>query len=323
MLRVLTYHRIAELRPSSLLNPRMISATPAGFAEQMSYLANNYRVLSMQQVLDAVQHQRELPRRAVLITFDDAYRDFGEVAWPILERHKLPVTLFVPTGYPDRPERAFWWDRLYRALAHTSQAELTLESFGCFSLRTTEERLQSLKKLQEIVKSIPHCQAMGLVDQICVELEETQVSANHVLSWNELRQLAGQGVTLGAHTVRHPIMTRLPAEETRQEIRQSQSDLQREIGTALPVFCYPSGDHDDVVTNILKEERFVMAFTTRDGHNDLRCADLLRLRRTNITPRTTLLVFRLRLLRLATYVDTWRHRKKNRPKVVPDLAEED
>jgi peptidoglycan/xylan/chitin deacetylase (PgdA/CDA1 family) len=151
---------------------------------------------------------------------------------------------------------------------------------------------------------------MALVDEICSNLDGRQVAQKSVLSWEELRQLARDGVTLVAHTRTHPILTQLLSpEQVREEVIGSQIDLQREIGQVLPVFCYPSGAHNDTVVNILKQEGFVMAFTTLDGHNDLHRAHLLRLRRTNITQRTSPLIFRIRLLRWATYADAWRHRK--------------
>jgi peptidoglycan/xylan/chitin deacetylase (PgdA/CDA1 family) len=100
------------------------------------------------------------------------------------------------------------------------------------------------------------------------------------------------------------------AHQIRQEIIGSQQDLHREIGQTLPIFCYPSGHHDDAVRRVLKDEGFVLAFTTLDGQNDLRTVDLLRLRRTNITRRTSRLILRLRLLRLGAYLDMWRHRKR-------------
>src|SRR5262245_66051523 len=99
MLRVLTYHRIAEASSALHLNPRLISASPEEFAAQIRFLASHYRVVGLEDVLVAFETHRPLPRRAVLITFDDAYRDFMDVAWPILQAHRVPATLFVPTAY--------------------------------------------------------------------------------------------------------------------------------------------------------------------------------------------------------------------------------
>jgi peptidoglycan/xylan/chitin deacetylase (PgdA/CDA1 family) len=308
----LTYHRVANLRDSTTLHPQIISATPANFARQMKFLAGKYRVVSMPQVLEAMAKRTRLPQRAVLITFDDAYYDFGEVVWPILKSFRFPATLFVPTAYPDQPERSFWWDRLYRAVMNASPTELRSTQIGVLPLADANMRRQSLKRLQNYVKNVPHREAMAIVDEVCNQLDSQPLVQKSVLSWNELRQLAKEGVTLCAHTQTHPIMTQLSAEDVRQEVVGSQRDLQREVGAALPIFCYPSGNHDDTVVNILKEEGFAAAFTTLKGQNDLRTADPLRLRRTNMTRRTSLPIFRFRLLRFGAYLDRWRQKRRQK-----------
>ena len=93
LLRVLTYH---DLDPDS------------GFAEQMELVARRYRVVSAEEVLEALGGGPPLAPRALLITFDDAYRSFETIAWPVLERLGLPAVLFVPSAFPGRPERVFW-----------------------------------------------------------------------------------------------------------------------------------------------------------------------------------------------------------------------
>jgi peptidoglycan/xylan/chitin deacetylase (PgdA/CDA1 family) len=307
----LTYHRVANLQDSPLLHPQIISATPANFEKQMRFVAKKYQVVSMPQVLETIAKKASLPERAILVTFDDAYFDFG-IAWSILKSLKMPATLFVPTAYPDQPERSFWWDRLHRAFVSTQQTELHTASLGTLSLATPPERQQSLKRLQNHIKTIPHAEAMALVDEVCDKLDSKPVAQKSVLSWKELRQLAKEGVTLCAHTQTHPIMTQLAAEEVRQEIVGSQHDLQREVGEALPIFCYPSGSHDDAVVNVLREENFTVAFTTLKGQNDLHTADLLRLRRTNMTRRTSLPIFRAKLWRWGAYVDRWRQKRRQK-----------
>lgn len=310
MLRVLTYHRVANLQDSPNLNPQIISATPANFAKQMRFVAGRYNVVSMPQVLDVIARKECLPRQSVLITFDDAYYDFGEIAWPVLKALNLPATVFVPTAYPDQPERAFWWDRLYRAFMNTSRIELRSTPIGILPLGDAKMRQESLKRLQIYIKSIRHREAMALVDEICEKLDSEPLAHKSVLSWNELRQLAKEGVTLCAHTQTHPLMTQLSAEEVRQEVTGSQGDLQREIGATLPIFCYPGGGHDDTVVNVLREEGFTLAFTTLKGQNDLRTADPLRLRRTNMTRRASLPIFRVKLMRWGSYLDRWRQKRR-------------
>jgi len=313
MLRVLTYHRVANLNDAPTLHPQIISATPANFEKQMRLVAVKYQAVSMPQVLETIAKKTSLPPRAILITFDDAYFDFG-TAWSILKSLKMTATLFVPTAYPDHPERAFWWDRLYRAMMNSSRRELRSAPLGVLPLADAKMRAESLKRVQNHIKNISHRDATALVDEVCEKLDSKPLVQKSVLSWKELRQLAKEGVTMCAHTQTHPIMTQLTSEDLRREVVGSQDDLKREVGATLPIFCYPSGSHDDAVVKVLREEKFTVAFTTMKGQNDLRTADLLRLRRTNMTRRTSLPIFRVKLLRWGSYVDRWRQKRKQRRK---------
>ena len=306
MLRILAYHRIAEFKETPAGGCPNISATPASFQRQMRHLARHYRVVSMPEVLDAVERNKPLPNRAVLITFDDAYTDFADNAWPILQQLRLPVTLFVPTAFPDHPERVFWWERLYYAFAYTTRRELGDSPLGSLPLAKSGQRRRSLLAMIEYVHTRPFDAAMKLVDHVCAQLVERPARGAPVLSWYRLRRLAADGVTLGSHTRTHPIMTQIAPRQIREEIRQSQADLKKEIGFALPIFCYPNGDHNDAVAKILRAEGIALAFTVLSGENHLDSSDLLRLRRTCIWPRTSLPVFYLRLRRMGIRLDSWR-----------------
>ncbi|NIR47292.1 polysaccharide deacetylase family protein [candidate division KSB1 bacterium] len=311
-LRVLTYHRVANFEDRPWLNPGLISATPDMFCEQMEFLYRNYCVVSIEQVLEAVERKALLPNRAVLITFDDAYRDFAENAWPILKRLNLATTLFVPTAYPGHPERLFWWDKLHQVFSRMQESVSEIAPIGSVSHNTPEERRrQGLKQFQGYIKNLPDDEAMKRVDELYDRIKGPKVEAA-VLDWEELRQLTKDGVTLGAHTRTHPALTRVGLETAREEITASQTDLKREIGTVLPIFSYPDGRHDESIVDILKEEGFQIAFNGPAGCNDLSSCDPYRIRRINITPRTSPIVFRLRLARWFTPIDRFRHRKRIR-----------
>jgi peptidoglycan/xylan/chitin deacetylase (PgdA/CDA1 family) len=310
MLRILAYHRIAELKGTPAVDCRSTSATPASFAQQMRHVAKHYRGVAMPEVLDAIERNAALPERSVLITFDDAYADFAEIAWPILKQFGLPATLFVPTAYPDHPELMFWWDRLYQAFDTTCRTLLPETPLGPLPLARLDQRRRSLRALTDHIPTLPHDAAMRVVDAVCAQLGEGPANGSAVLSWNQLRQLAKEGVTLGSHTRTHPILTQLPPPQIREEIRGAQQDLKREIGFAPPIFCYPNGDHNDVVIEILRAEGISLAFTVLSGENRIDSADLLRLRRTCIWPRTSLPVFCVRLLRVGLHLDAWRQRQR-------------
>lgn len=296
LLRVLTYHRVDEPASHPWLDPGLISATPDTFEKQMKYLAANYEPVSALDVIRAVEDEGRspLPARAILVTFDDAYSDFSEHAWPILQNYGIPVILFVPTAFPDHPERLFWWDRLFHALHTTSAVELT-SPLGQLQLSTPAERRQAYKSLKNHFKTVPHHRVTADVNRICNELGVSP-QTNIVLGWDSLRRLAGEGVTLGAHTQNHPIMNCIALEELQDEVMTSIQDLTREIGSVPLTFAYPSGIHNQTAVDVVERAGFKVAFTTQRGINQIGRADRLRLQRINVGARTTLPVLRAQLL---------------------------
>lgn len=295
LFRALTYHRVDEpgLRP--WLNPGLISASPETFEAQMKYMAANYEVVPVLDVMEAFEHpgRKALPPRAVVITFDDAYNDFEEFAWPILKQYRIPVTLFVATAYPDHPERFFWWDRIFDAIQTTEMTELNIGT-GRISLTTDTERNQAYKLLRNHIKTIPNETAMKEVERICTELGVSP-HANSVLGWDALRSLAREGVTLGAHTQTHPIMNSITPDDLHKETTGSREDLLRETGSVPEIFAYPSGIYNQDAVKAVEQAGFALAFTTERGINEVGHADRLRLRRINVGMRTTLPLLRAQL----------------------------
>lgn len=309
-LLVLTYHRVAEPGDRPDLDPTLISATPDVFERQMRMLRRTHEIVGLEDVLRAVETGSGLPSRAVLLTFDDGYEDLARHAIPTLEDLGLTATIFVPTAFPDHPERSFWADRLHQAFSETSLSELS-SPLGALSLQTPDDRLASRKRLRSHLKTLSHRRATELVEEVCRQLGEPEERRASVLGWEALRRLSARGFSIASHTRHHPVLTRLSPEEIREEIVSAREDLERELGTSLPVFCYPNGSHDDSVVSILREEGYRLAVTTLHGGNDLTATDPLRLRRSNVSRRTTVGLLRLRLTRWGGWIDAWRHRQKS------------
>lgn len=293
--RALTYHRIGYPQQETQGDPALISATPEKFREQMELLADRYHVVSMEEVLQAARDRLLLPPRAVLITFDDAYCDFKDVAWPILQDFRLPVTLFVPTAHADQPHAEFWWDRLARAIRHADPQETIRVPAGCFPLSSPRRRQRAAAVLREYIKALPHKEAMQRVNDICEQLHLPPRRLPSTLGWRELRQLGEEGVTLGAHTRTHPLLSRIGPQRVEEEIRGAKRDLDEHLGESLPVFAYPAGAVGTVAPAILRSAGYELAWTTRAGASDLHHDDPLQLRRFHVGVSTTAPLLRARL----------------------------
>lgn len=248
---ILAYHRIATPSDPPDLAPTLIDAYPSSFEEQMCYLAARYNVVSSWDLVRALREGKSLPRRAVIITFDDAYRCFKETAWPILRRLGLPVTLFVPTYYPSNPATLFWWDALHRALMLTRHNTIQLRIAGNsqraigglrnFPLETPQQREEAYQQLVPIIERLEEAQAARLLDTILEECDVVPNSTPHMLSWEDIAELASEGVAVGPHTRNHTILAQLTPERARAEVAWSWADLQEHISDPLPIFCYPNG----------------------------------------------------------------------------------
>ena len=294
LLPVLTYHRVAEENEMTGY-PGLISASPRQFDEQMAFLARHRHVISAEELLEIREGNRRPRAGSVMVTFDDAYRDFAEQAWPVLRRHGLPVTLFVPTAWPGRPDRGFWWDWLHAALQSASIGSILTTPAGSARITSDDDRSAVFRSLRSQIKSRNHDEAMALVADVAERQLGVPPPVGSVLDWPALRALAAEGVTLAPHSREHPLLDRIPEDRLDGELAGSRHDLQREIRFVPPVLAYPSGASSSKVRDAVARAGYRVAFTTRRGINDLAHADWLGLRRINVGRSSSLNAVRAQL----------------------------
>ncbi|HEX9991109.1 MAG TPA: polysaccharide deacetylase family protein [Chloroflexia bacterium] len=266
---VLAYHRVAAPGNSDL-SPALIDAYPAEFEAQMRYVAARYNVVSSWDLVRALREGYTLPSRALIITFDDGYRCFAEVAMPVLRRLGLPVTLFVPTGFPGAPGKLFWWDTLHRALKRTGKAQIEVAGVGIVSTRTSKERYAAYGRLVPYIERIREQEAAKLLDHIVEQCEVEPNVTPHMLSWEEIVALESEGVNVGPHTQSHIILAQASRERIQAEVAGSWADLQAKIERPLPIFCYPNGKPhaiNHVVRQTVRETGMAGAYTMVAGLN--------------------------------------------------------
>jgi peptidoglycan/xylan/chitin deacetylase (PgdA/CDA1 family) len=284
----LTYHRVDDPGARPWLYPFLLSATPEAFDAQMAALLRRHRPIGLPDLLAASRGARPLPRRAVLVTFDDAYRDFVDNAWPILQRRGIPATLFVPTAFPDARDGffgSFWWDRVWQAV-QAAPAGVVHAGAERHQLADDGSRRLAARALVEFHKGLPHDEAMTRVAALTEQLGGTAAGGD-ILGWDDLRRLAAEGVHIAPHSRTHPLLTRLEPDRVADELHGSREDLDRQLaGRSFgTVFAYPAGQHDAANRTALAQLGFELAFTTERGINQLGHTDPLRLRRINVGMR--------------------------------------
>lgn len=304
-LYVLSYHRVdwPEHR-ERMLDPDLLSATPDEFARQMRLVSKQCCPISADRLVEAVTGGRPLPRRAILVTFDDAYRDFAENAWPVLKREGIPAILFVSTAYPGDPECTFWWDALHQMLLETDSPEVTLPGIGTLGLDGVEVRRATRERLRSYLAGLGCDERKACLEQLQRDLGVTPERRDSLLAWEDLSRLTDDGLAVAPHTHSHTILACLPAEQVAHEVQTSQLRIRQQLGQDWPIFCYPNGRFGTFnrdTSHILKENGYVAAFTMVCGVNFVGRTPPLEMHRIGIDYQDSSPVLHLRLAALHRY----------------------
>jgi peptidoglycan/xylan/chitin deacetylase (PgdA/CDA1 family) len=245
---ILLYHSISRGRA----DPWRLCVDPDLFAAQLALLRDDYRVVSLDQLGHALVRGEPLSR-AVVITFDDGYRDNLLVAKPLLEQHGLPATVFVTTGYVGS-SRDFWWE----------EVDAICTSVG----------LESRSLWQEL-QPLPHAERAERLDGLWESAGVARPAPSFVLSAAELEQLLdGALVEAGAHTVTHAHLSGLSPDRQRAEIEASRSYLAEVSNRPVKAFSFPHGDFSQETVALVRQAGFETACTTRSAPVTARTAPL-------------------------------------------------
>lgn len=297
LLRVLAYHRIDAQQTDDPYYPGLISTSPAQFAMQMDAVERSHYVCTMAEVVAASNGDLSLPSNSVLLTFDDATTDFARHAWPVLKARGLSATIFVPTAYPDNPDMHFWWDRLYRAvLLSPDRTQIPTPNGTVVTLNSPRQRQRTFRLLKEYLKTIPHSQFQSLMTTIISAGAVADPTHNNVLSWDELRSLAAEGVTLAPHTHTHPMLNQLPDDDICHELTTSLAVLRKQIASDVSqTLAYPAGGVSAAVISAMDAAGFDLAFSTQRGVNAQTFHTPFEMRRINVGASTTIGLLRMQL----------------------------
>lgn len=266
--QILTYHRLSA-RP----DPFFPGLPIAVFEQQLQYLTRYHHVVELGQLLRNVEKGVPIPENAVALTFDDGYRDNYELGFPILKRYGAPATIFLTTGFVDRQD-ILWNDKVCFALKHTKCSGFAFATGGrnYYPLENVADRLLAAQEILWFMRHIPHHEKLGLMDQLLAKLEigDFLYLWDSMLTWEQVLSMHRSGITFGAHTVTHPILSRIPLGQAREEISVSKTTIEEHLASSVDLFAYPAGTSQDF-TEDLKElvvnAGFKAAVTTLFGTN--------------------------------------------------------
>jgi len=260
---ILVYHRVARLA----LDPHGMAVSPTTFEDHLRLLQANYRVASLEWLLDRLP-DGAYPDRTIAVTLDDGYADNLTDAYPIAAGLDVPLTVFVAVK-PVLTGEAFWWDELNDLLlSPTGRApSLTLDGVsGQFAMGIEAERRESHTRLHALLRRLGECDRRAVMASIRAQIGSGSEPTGRPLTPAELCRLAGlPGISVGSHTMTHARLGGLTAAEQGSELVGSKTALEDMLGNPVVLLAYPYGKADDVnadTPHVAKTAGYRAAFTT-------------------------------------------------------------
>jgi peptidoglycan/xylan/chitin deacetylase (PgdA/CDA1 family) len=252
---IVTYHGI--LPPGyQLIDAALDGAlvSPESFRRQLRLLKTDYNIISPEQFLLWCELKQPLPPRSVLLTCDDGLQNNLTEMLPILQGLGLSCLFFVTGASPEQQSPMLWYEELYL---------LFLAAGNSFTVELPEVRLSvatpqqkrgvwwnlvkqlsafDQPKRREILERIR--EQLGIpVDWISKYMDDPVLHRRFVmLNAPELCQLSAAGMSIGAHTLTHPMLSQAPEELAWREIFESRRNLEQALDRAIWALAYPFGD---------------------------------------------------------------------------------
>jgi peptidoglycan/xylan/chitin deacetylase (PgdA/CDA1 family) len=250
---VLNYHRIGSA-DGTARDPDLWSAQAGELDDQVGFLAEHFDLIRPDQIQDVLT-QRE---RAVMLTFDDGYRDNYDVALPILQKHAVPAVFFIATGLLDEP-RLSWWDEIAWMTAHAPAGA---------------SGVSRVRELTSLYKSLGAADAREhLLDRIATETGSGRapegLGRDEWMTWPMVRSLEAAGLSVGGHSHTHPVLARLSPAEQQYEIETCARRIREELGHSMRWFSYPVGLRDSFdphTRELVGQSGAELAFSFYGGH---------------------------------------------------------
>jgi peptidoglycan/xylan/chitin deacetylase (PgdA/CDA1 family) len=282
---ILMYHRVARTE----IDPWRLCVSPENFAAQMAWVRTEREPMRLGELTRALAQGRS-PRGALVVTFDDGYRDNLMQALPVLEAERVPATVFCTSGVVGSGQ-AFWWDRLAVLVLSPAQLPPWIElAVGAaqrrFDLgpatrydagerardrhadddgRGASPRLAFYREVWAWLRPLRADERDGAIAQIAAWSGASSAADDALpLSQTEARSLAASPwIEIGAHSVTHAALPGLPPPARREEVAHSKRHLEALIERPVTSFAYPFGDEDDATAAAVRDAGFDCSCTTR------------------------------------------------------------
>jgi peptidoglycan/xylan/chitin deacetylase (PgdA/CDA1 family) len=268
---ILRFERVRPARSVAFQPRRAHEITPDFLDRTIRALKSwKFDIVGMDEV-----HRRavslEQPKRFVCLTFDGATRDLMIHGYPVLAKHGVPFTVYVPTAFPDGLGEA-WWLALEAVIARSDRIALVMDrEEKRFEIAEVEEKARLYDFLVGWMRSLGPEDLSASINDLCkrYSVDLAAVSRDASMSWDDLAKLgADPNVTIGSMTVNAPVLTSLKDAAAAREISMGRAVAQTAFHRDVLHFAYPFGDRASFNrqhVTLAREAGFASAVTALPG----------------------------------------------------------
>ncbi len=265
-----TRHRVRPHQQRAFEPNRSLEMTPEFLTAAVEHIrARGLSFVSMDEALARMTADDHT--RFAAITFDDGYNDTIDYALPILEKHSIPATVFITTGFASR-DASPWWLILGEALRRSNIVpDMALAGNWALVADTAHRKQLAFDRLRTLFMRSDPDTTRATVHDILLQagINSTHICADACMDWNTITTLAKHPlITIGAHTVSHPILARCASTQVMRELARSRAEIENQINKPVRHLAYPNGDNASGGPrefNMAQALGFASAATTRPG----------------------------------------------------------
>lgn len=270
---ILMFHRVAKKRAAMRIEKnRRNEISPEYLELLINYLlSHGYEIVSLDGIHDILTNGGS-QKKCVVFTFDDGYEDVYSLAYPLFRKYALPFAVYVSTNYPDK-KAVLWWYLLEDLILGNETVSFTHNKKDYrFDSSTKEQKEAAFHAIRSMIIR----QSTGALEQLLRDVFDPYgmdifgYSHKLVLDWNQLTIMSEDPlVTIGAHTVNHPALSKLDRESAEREITASRQIIENHTGRKVDHFSYPFGSRGEAGKRefeLVKQAGFKTATTTRTGN---------------------------------------------------------
>lgn len=270
--KIIVYHRFGPADDSKRIGV-------ATFEHQIKLLRRNHNVIALRDLSALITEGRPIPPYSAILTIDDGYEDFYDYAFPILKQYSMPATIYVTTDFID--QNIWLWPDYIEFVINQTQCRDYLfkvdEKQWQYNLENDEDRHQAWSDIADYCLTLKNGEKNIALERLAQELKVSVPScpekAYRALSWEQIGEMAKQGIEIGSHTATHPRLVTVDTADLPYEVEGSKRRIEFMLGKQVDSFAYPHGsrmDFDDSVKEMVKKAGYKNAVA---GYLDLCITD--------------------------------------------------